>query len=137
MEKDLIKFYKNVNKLNKDIFEYEDEKGNFYFIPAGQLLLSCEYKELNKKEYEQAVFQMIVDKKVELEEIKGTKLVDKSTITKDKKDQGILIEAEQMVKRAWIVKNGLGLTKTFNNKEEAIKLVKDINNNTLVLAEIK
>lgn len=137
MEKDLINFYKNVSKLNKDIFEYEDEKGNFYFIPAGQLLLSCEYKELNKKEYEQAVFQMIVDKKVELEEIKGTKLVDKSTITKDKKEQGILIESEQMVKRAWIVKNGLGLTKTFNNKEEAIKTIKEINDNVLIEAEIK
>lgn len=137
MERDLIKFYENISKVSKDVFEYEDEKGNFYFIPAGQILLSCEYKELNKKEYEQAVFQMQIDKKVELEEIKGTKLVDKSTITKDKKDQGTLIESEQMVKRAWIVKNGLGISKTFNNKEEAIKTLKEINDDLLIKAELK
>lgn len=136
MERDLIKFYKNISKVSKEVFEYEDEKGNFYYIPAGQLLLSCEYKELNKKEYEQAVFQMLIDKKVELEEIKGKKLVDKSTITKNDKDKGTLIEAEQMVKRAWIVKNGLGIAKTFNNKEDAIKTLKEINHETLVQAEL-
>ena len=94
MEKELIKFNENITKINKDIAKYEDEKGNYYLIPIGQLMCTCEYKELDEVSYKNALFEKIIDKDVEYMKKKTTKVVDKSTITHNKNDQGTLIDKE-------------------------------------------
>ena len=137
MERDLIKFNKNITKVTKEIAKYEDEKGNYMLIPTGQLLCNVEYMELDEISYKKALFEMIIDKDVEYNKITITKPVDKYTKTKNEKDKGTIIDAEVEVSQVWVVKNGIGLTKAFNVKEDALKLVEEINNKYLEMAEVK
>ena len=137
MERDLIKFNERVSKLTKEIAKYEDEKGNYMLIPTGQLLCNVEYMELDEISYKKALFEMIIDKDVEYNKITITKPVDKYTKTKNEKDKGTIIDAEVEVSQVWVVKNGLGLTKAFNVKKEALKLVEELNNKYLEMAELK
>ena len=55
----------------------------------------------------------------------------------DEKDKGTIIDAEVEVSQVWVVKNGLGLTKAYNNKEKAIEYVEGLNEETLKMAELK
>ena len=137
MERDLIKFNKNITKVTKEITKYEDNKGNYMLIPTGQLLCNVEYMELDEISYKKALFEMIIDKDAEYNKIMITKPVDKYTKTKNEKDKGTIIDAEVEVSQVWVVKNGLGLTKAFNVKEEALKVVNDLNNKYLEMAELK
>ena len=54
-----------------------------------------------------------------------------------KQDQGILVDNEVEVSQVWVVKNGIGLTKAFNVKKDALKLVEELNNKYLEMAELK
>jgi hypothetical protein len=137
MERDLIKFNKNITKVTKEIAKYEDEKGNYMLIPTGQLLCNVEYMELDEISYKKALFEMIIDKDVEYNKIKITKPVDKYTKTKNEKDKGTIIDAEVEVSQVWVVKNGLGLKKAYNSKEKALSYVEEINNKYLEMAEVK
>ena len=137
MERDLIKFNKNITKVTKEIAKYEDEKGNYMLIPTGQLLCNVEYMELDEISYKKALFEMIIDKDVEYNKITITKHVDKYTKTKNEKDKGTIIDAEVEVSQVWVVKNGIGLTKAFNVKKDALKLVEELNNKYLEMAELK
>ena len=137
MEKDLIKFNENITKISKDIAKYEDTKGNYTLIPIGQLLCNVEYMELDEISYKKALFEKIIEKDVEYNKIKTTKVVDKSTITHNKKDQGTLVDNEVEVSQVWVVKNGIGLTKSFDSKDKALELVNELNDRYLEMAELK
>jgi hypothetical protein len=137
MERDLIKFNKNITKVTKEIAKYEDKKGNYMLIPTGQLLCNVEYMELDEISYKKALFEMIIDKDVEYNKITVTKPIDKYSKTKNEKDKGTIIDAEVEVSQVWVVKNGLGLTKAYNSKEKALSYVEEINNKYLVMAELK
>lgn len=137
MERDLIKFNKNITKVTKEIANYEDEKGNYMLIPTGQLLCNVEYMELDEISYKKALFEMIIDKDAKYNKITITKPVDKYTKTKNEKDKGTIIDAEVEVSQVWVVKNGIGLTKAFNVKKDALKLVEELNNKYLEMAELK
>lgn len=137
MEKDLIKFNENITKVTKEIAKYEDNKGNYTLIPIGQLMCGCEYMELDEIMYKKALFEKIIEKDTKYNKIKTTKVVDKSTITHNKKDQGTLVDNEVEVSQVWVVKNGIGLTKSFDSKEKALSYVEEINNKYLEMAELK
>ena len=137
MERDLIKFNKNITKITKEIAKYEDEKGNYMLIPTGQLLCNVEYMELDEISYKKALFEMIIDKDAKYNKITITKPVDKYTKTKNEKDKGTIIDAEVEVSQVWVVKNGLGLTKEIKKKKDALKLVEELNNKYLEMAELK
>lgn len=136
MEKDLIKFYDNISKINKDLAEYEDEKGNSYIIPMGQLICNCSYNELDKNEFTIALYNKLVDKDLNYEEAKIKRAVSKEEVTKDVKDKYTLTEKEVIVKKVWIVQNGLKISKSFTNKEEALELLHKINKDMLESAEV-
>lgn len=137
MERDLMKFNENITKITKEIAKYEDNKGNYTLIPIGQLMCSCEYMELDEPMYKKALFEKIIEKDVEYNKIKTTKVVDKSTITHNKKDQGTLVDNEVEVSQVWVVKNGIGLTKSFDSKDKALQVVNELNNKYLEMAELK
>lgn len=80
---------------------------------------------------------MIIDKNVKYNKITITKPVDKYTKTKNEKDKGTIIDAEVEVSQVWIVKNGIGLTKSFDRKDKALELVNELNNKYLEMAELK
>lgn len=137
MERDLIKFNENIAKVTKEIAKYEDEKGNYTLIPIGQLMCSCEYMELDEITYKKALFEKIIEKDAEYNKIKTTKVVDKSTITHNKKDQGTLVDNEVEVSQVWVVKNGIGLTKAYDEKVRALQVVNELNDKYLEMAELK
>lgn len=137
MEKDLIKFNENITKVTKEIAKYEDNKGNYTLIPIGQLMCGCEYMELDEVMYKKALFEKIIEKDVEYNKIKTTKVVDKSTITHNKKDQGTLVDNEVEVSQVWVVKNGIGLTKAYDEKVRALQVINELNNKYLEMAELK
>lgn len=137
MKKDLIEFNKNITKLTKEIAKYEDEKGNYTLIPVAQLLCNIEYMELDEPMYKKALFEKIIDKDVKYNKIKTTKVVDKSTITHNKKDQGTLVDNEVEVSQVWVVKNGIGLTKAYDEKVRALQVVNELNDKYLKMAELK
>lgn len=137
MERDLIKFNKNITKVTKEIIKYEDNKGNYMLIPTGQLLCNIEYMELDEISYKKALFEMIIDKDVEYNKITITKPVDKYTKTKNEKDKGTIIDAEVEVSQVWVVKNGLGLTKAYDEKIRALQVVNELNDKYLEMAELK
>ena len=137
MERNLIKFNENITKVTKEIAKYEDDKGNYTLIPVAQLLCNIEYMELDEPMYKKALFEKIIEKDVEYNKIKTTKVVDKSTITHNKKDQGILVDNEVEVSQVWVVKNGIGLTKAYDEKVRALQVVNELNNKYLEMAELK
>lgn len=137
MERDLIKFNENITKVTKEIAKYEDEKGNYTLIPVAQLLCNIEYMELDEIMYKKALFEKIIEKDVKYNKIKTTKVVDKSTITHNKKDQGTLVDNEVEVSQVWVVKNGIGLTKAYDEKVRALQVVNELNNKYLEMAELK
>ena len=137
MERDLIKFNENITKVTKEIAKYEDEKGNYTLIPVAQLLCNIEYMELDEPMYKKALFEKIIEKDAEYNKIKTTKVVDKSTITHNKKDQGTLVDNEVEVSQVWVVKNGIGITKAYDSKDKALELVNELNNKYLEMAELK
>lgn len=137
MERDLIKFNENITKVTKEIAKYEDNKGNYTLIPVAQLLCNIEYMELDEVMYKKALFEKIIEKDVEYNKIKTTKVVDKSTITHNKKDQGTLVDNEVEVSQVWVIKNGIGLTKAYDEKVRALQVVNELNNKYLEMAELK
>ena len=137
MERNLIKFNENITKETKEIVKYQDAKGNVALFNIGQLMCGCEYMELDEISYKKALFEKIIDKDVKYNKIKSIKTVDKATITHAKKDQGTLVDAEVEVSQVWVVKNGLGMTKAFNEKVKALQLVTELNNKYLEMAELK
>ncbi len=137
MEKDLIKFNENITKITKEIAKYQDEKGNIALFNIGQLMCGCEYMELDEPMYKKALFEKLIDKNTGYNKIRITKAVDKSSLTKNKKDMGTIVDSEVEVSQVWIVKNGAGLTKSFNNADEALKLVDELNTKYLEMAELK
>lgn len=125
MKKDLGQFLNNITKINKDLVRYEDEKGNIIYAPINALYASCTYLELNKNQYEQMVFQQtITPDDYNVIEIKTQ--TSKYEITKKEEDRFTLVDTTAKVRQVWIVANQLQFSKCFKTKEEAEKLVKEI-----------
>lgn len=125
MKKDINKFLNNIKKINKDIVKYEDEEGNVIYAPLNALYASCTYLELNKTQYEQMVFQQTIkDDDYNIIEIKTQ--VPKSEITKKEEDKFTLVDSTAKVRQVWIVANQLQFSGSYKTKEEALKVVKDI-----------
>lgn len=130
MEKDLCKFYENINYINKDISEYADVKGNRFIFNTINALARVDYLELTKEEYQMALFQQkIQDGEYNIINIK--KPVPKNEITKKEEDKYTITEKEVAVRQIWNVSNAFGIVKSFNNKEDANKLATEINNEVL------
>lgn len=137
MEKDLILFNDKISKVTKEIVKYEDEKGNLLLIPTGNLMCKVEYLELDEIGMKKALYENIVDKNETYNKIKVNRIIDKSSKTGNRKDAGILIDSEVEVSQVWIVTNGLGINKSFKDKEKALNLAMTLNNKYLEMAELK
>lgn len=127
MEKDLIKFYENITEVFKDICKYEDKEGNLVLFNAGSLLCKCEYLRVDEKNFKKMLFDKEIDKKAKFDkEVVKTQAM-KSMVTGNQEDGNTIIDIEIEVSKIWKVSNGIGMVKTFNNQEEALKLVGEIN----------
>lgn len=128
MEKELDLFMNNVKIINKDFAIYkDDEKGVVVPLNTIRLLGTLEYLELEKPQYDVAVFQQKIDSKLEYNIIKTSKPVPKNEVTGKDEDKNTIVEKECAVRQVWNVSNVYGAFKSFNNKDEAIKYVQEIN----------
>lgn len=126
MERDLYKFYENVEILNKDFSIYEDEKGNYFTFNTINGLLRVDKLELTKEEYQVARFQQKVDD-LEYNIVNIKKPIPKNEITGKDEDKYTIAEKEVAVREIWNISNAIGITKSFTNKEEALETAKAYN----------
>lgn len=128
MEKDFMLFNNNIENIgNKEICRYQDSKGNYLLLNIASLLVSVSYEVLDDVHYKTAVFEGRIDKKLKLNKTTVTKKVDKSTLTHKDKDKGIIIDTEVIGYEVWTISNSLRITKSFNNKDEALEIAKEYN----------
>lgn len=126
MEKDLFKFYENINVINKDLSYYEDNEGNYFYLNTVNLLVRVDKLELTKEEYEMAKFNLKVDDlNYNIKNVK--RIVPKNEITGEEKDKNTLIDKEVAVREIWNVSNALGIRESFADKNVALKEAKKIN----------
>lgn len=128
MSNSIEEFMDKIIVKGKDYTIYNDEeKGIIFPLNTINLLARLDYLELDKQQYEGALFQ----KKIEegnYDIINIKRPVPKNEITGKEEDKTTLVDREIAVRQVWNVSNGAGVFKSFNNKEEAIKFTNEINN---------
>lgn len=137
MTKDLEEYYKNITYINDKLAEYQDEEGNLFAVTPSNLLVGVQYQALNKQEYEQAVFNQLIPKDIICKEVEIDKIVPKNEITHKDSDKYTLTTIKQKAKQVWFVMNGLGIKKAYNDKDEALKVAKEINKKIYEVCDIK
>lgn len=136
MERDLCKFYDNIEIYNKDYTKYADEKGNMFIFNTVYALLKVDYLEVStEKKYKLSEYnKLLFEKKIEdldyNEVIKKT-VVPKSDITGKEEDFTTIVDKNEKAAAIWRVSNNLGIIKCYTTKEEAIKFANEINENIL------
>lgn len=124
----LEQFMDKITILNKDLSEYYDkEKGVKYLVPNSYIWTRVDYYELTNDELKKAIFEETVDKIDGLNYINSTRRQSKYEITKREEDRWTIVNSKVKVNQLWVVSNGMKYKKTFNNKEEALKLLDKIN----------
>lgn len=131
MTKDLEKFYEYTKVINKELAEYKDEEGNYTLLPVTALLLSVDYNELNKQQFEVAKFNQDIPKDCITKIAKVKKAISKYEITHKEEDRFTLVEKEEDVHQVWFAINQLKIKKAFLTKEEAVKYAEKINKSIL------
>lgn len=127
MQNSLKDFMKKITIINKDLSLYKDEeKGTLFYINTVHLLTRVDYLELDKKQYEMAIFENKIEK-LEYKETNTKKPVPKNLITKREEDKYTLVDKEFKAKQVWNVTNSAGMFNSFTNKEEAVKYAEEIN----------
>lgn len=137
MIKDLEEYYKHIKYINDRVAEYEDEEGNYFQVTPSNLLVAVQYQALNKQEYEQAVFQQLVPKDIICKEVEIDKIIPKNEVTHNDKDKFTLTTIKQKAKQVWFVMNSVGIKKAYNDKEEALKVAKEINKKIFEISGIE
>lgn len=136
MTKDLEEYYKHIRYINDKVAEFEDEEGNYFQITPSNLLVAVQYQALNKQEYEQAVFQQLIPKDIICKEVDIDKIVPKNEVTHNDKDKFTLTTIKQKAKQVWFVMNSVGIKKAYNDKDEALKVAKEINKKIFEVCDI-
>ena len=125
----LSEYMKKIEFVNKNVCLYEDkEKGIMYPLSPAHLLARIDYLELDKGEVEKHIFEQKIDKK-NYKYYDCVKPASKYQITKKKEDMYIITDMKYKGTHIWNVSNQAGIHETFENKEDAIKLYKEINCN--------
>ena len=128
MEMELNKFMENIEIINKEISIYKDtEKGMLFYLNTVQLLVRVEPLELDKSQYEIALFEKKIDK-LDYKEEFIERPTPKNRITKRDEDKYTLVMEKVKVKKVYNVANALNVKKSFVDKEEAMKYAETINN---------
>ena len=127
MEKDILNFMSKVEIINKDFSRYVDkEKGIVFSLNTVQLLPRLDYLELDKTQFEAHKFEGKIDKNLEYNIIDVDKPTSKYSITKKEEDKFTIVNQKVAVRQIWNVVNALGIYKSFNNKDEALKVYEEI-----------
>ena len=131
MQDNILDFNKKVQIINKDYSMYKDEeKGVMFALNTINCLARVDYMELSKEEYDKAKFEIKIDD-LEYNITEVTRPQSKYFLTKKESDKYTIIDSKVKVRQVWNVSNGIGIHKSFTNKEEAMELANSINENIL------
>lgn len=131
IDENIKTFMDKIKIESKEISFYKnEEKGLLYPLPTSSLLCRVDYLELTKEELEKAKFEQKVDKR-DYQMYDCERLVPKSTVTKDKKDQFTITTSKVKATHIYNVSNQAGIHTTLEDKEEAFKYAEEINNKVL------
>lgn len=126
MKDNLIDFMSKIEIINKDLARYKDEeKGIVFSLNTIQLLPRLDYLELDKTQYETQKFEQKIDN-LEYNIINVDKPASKYARTKKEEDKFVIENQKVAVRQIWNVVNALGLHKSFNNKDEALKVYNEL-----------
>lgn len=126
MKDNILEFMNKIEIINKDYSRYVDkEKGIIFSLNTVQLLPRLDYMELDKTQYETQKFEQKIDN-LEYNIINVDKPASKYARTKKEEDKFIIENQKVAVRQVWNVINALGLHKSFNNQEEALKVYNEI-----------
>lgn len=129
MERNLDEFMKYITIIDKDFSIYKDEeKGVVFPYNTVGLLVKSDYIELDEDKLKAGKFQQKIDD-LEYNKIKVKRAIPKNEITGNDEDKYTITEKEVDVYQVWNVSNSIGIYKSFTNKEDAMKMVEDINSN--------
>ena len=117
---ELTKFYENI-KIQDNLVVYEDEKGNVTVYSPLALICSCGYLEVTEEQRKVMEFNKEIKSTDEFNKIKTITQVTKED------DPTTIVDKEIEVYQMWKVMNGAQAFKVFNDKEEALKTVHEIN----------
>lgn len=121
MKDNLIDFMSKIEIINKDLARYKDEeKGIVFSLNTIQLLPRLDYLELDKTQFETQKFEQKIDN-LEYNIINVDKPASKYARTKKEEDKFVIENQKVAVRQVWNVVNALGLHKSYNNKDEALK----------------
>jgi len=128
VNEDLKSFMDNLTILNKDYSEYYNKnKGTKYMVPNSYIYARCDYLELTNDELKKERFAQNINKEPkEFNVIESTRPVSKYETTKREEDKFTIIDGKVKVNQIWRVTNGMKYIQTFNNKEEALKFLDEI-----------
>ena len=115
MSNSIEEFMDKIIVKGKDYTIYNDEeKGIIFPLNTINLLARLDYLELDKQQYEGALFQKKIEElKYNIINIKRP--VPKNEITGKEEDKTTLVDREIAVRQVWNVSNGAGVFKSFNN----------------------
>lgn len=126
MKDNILDFMNKIEIINKDYSRYiDEEKGIIFSLNTVQLLPRLDYMELDKTQYGTQKFEQKIDN-LEYKIINVDKPASKYARTKKEEDKFIIENQKVAVRQVWNVINALGLHKSFNNKEEALKVYNEL-----------
>ncbi len=126
----LKKFYDNIKVKTDKIVEYRDEEGNISLFPIAGLLCRCEFLKVDDERLKVMKFNQEVTKNMEFDKS------DEVVPYQDPKNKKHLIQKAIKVNLMWKVSNNCGVSQIFNDKEEALSLVDEINSKYISKVEI-
>lgn len=123
----LEEYMENIKFINKEYSQYiNKESGLTYPINTPYLLCRVDKLELTKEELAKAKFEMKVEQKdYEMKDVE--RLVPKSVVTKDKKDQYTITTSKVKAAVIYNVSNQAGIHNSYEDVEEAFKVCNEIN----------
>lgn len=123
---ELRKFYNNIKKINDKFYEYQDEDGNISIFPAVALICRCEHLKVDDDRLKIMKFNQEVNKNYKFDK------KEEYVPVVDKKIKNHIVDKKVKLNLMWKVTNGCNISEIFNNKEDAINFVNEINNKYIV-----
>lgn len=118
----------NYDKKNNYIEYIDNEIGRRHSLKTDHIMPVLDYIKATDDELSQLIFDMKIEKGIEFNKIKEERPFPLYKDTQKEEDKSVIVNKEFDINQIWNVSNPLGIFKTFNNKEDAIKFYEKIRN---------
>lgn len=117
----------NIEIIKNKYAKYSDKDGNIVIFPISGLICKCEYLRVDEANKNVLEFRKEIPKGMEFKKIEIKTQITKDKITGKEEDKNTIVDQDVEVFEMWKVTNSVGISKIFNNKDEATKYCDKIN----------